>query len=105
MGAEVFQTVAKGETWHADDAFAAAVAEARREHGERGYSGSIAEKTDYVEIECSLPPDADRKTKLMIACAFADALCKHDERIDKWGPAGAIKLGNDEWLFFGWASA
>ncbi len=37
---------------------------------------------------------------------YAEQLVEdQDGRIDdKWGPAGCIDLGNDRYLFFGWAS-
>lgn len=48
MGASTFVTIAKGKT--ADQAFEAARAEALYEHGHGGYTGSIAEKSDFVMI-------------------------------------------------------
>ena len=39
-------------------------------------------------------------------CIFiSDLFEEGDERIDsKWGPAGCIKLNEDTWIFFGYAS-
>lgn len=94
MGAERFEVKAKGRT--AQSAFNRATKEARYEHGHGGYSGTIAEKTEFTVIE--VPKGRDPKD-------YADS----DEALalveDKWGPAGCIKLGKDEWLFFGWASS
>lgn len=96
MGAEVFMQVGKGAT--AQEAFDAAVKEACYEYGHGGYTGSIAEKTNFTLIE---------KSAILGPYEQADKLIDDgDERIDdKWGPAGCIPLGNDEYLFFGWASS
>ncbi len=95
MGADTFHTRSKGKT--SKDAFNAARERARYEDGHGGYTGTIAEKRSFIEI----PLPAGKKpqeyaNKLMEDC---------DPRIDdKWGPAGCIKVSDDEWLFFGWAS-
>lgn len=98
MGATTFTTTAKGKT--AAEAFEAACRQARYDHGHAGYTGTIAEKTEFVAIP--LPPGSDVNT----AEAFADALIRAgDKRVDsKWGPAGCFDLGNGEFMFFGWAS-
>lgn len=84
----------------AEVAFRSAVYDARVEYGNRGYTGSIVEKDGFVVI----PFDRDRK-----GCSgkeYANQLIDEcDERIDdKWGPAGCLSLGDDRYLFFGWAS-
>jgi len=96
MGADTFMNWAKGKT--AKLAFNAAVEEACYEHGHGGYTGTIAEKSSFVMI--ALPAGQD-------AGEYASKLLDADDpRIDdKWGPAGCIELGDDEWLFFGWASS
>ena len=48
MGATNFETSAIGKT--AQEAFNAAVREARYLHGNQGYTGTIAEKNSFVEI-------------------------------------------------------
>lgn len=96
MGAYDFYTTAKGKT--AQEAFNNAVEDARFNYGHAGYTGTIAEKHQFVMI--SLP---EGKTAEEYA---VDLVNNGDDRIDdKWGPAGCISLGNDEWLFFGWASS
>jgi hypothetical protein len=128
MGAADFITTAQGKT--ADEAFRAAVAEAKRRYGHRSYTGSIAEKRAYVELnvaaECAKA--TGRLRTLLVeggawegseyvrslvtrvgygeARALADALLVlEDSRIaEKWGPAGCLHLGGDQWLFFGVAS-
>lgn len=95
MGATTFFCVAKGKT--SRQAFNDAVYDARYEHGHGGYTGTIAEKDDYVMIP--LPQGAD-------PFEYADKLIAEDDpRIDdKWGDAGCIYMGDDKYLFFGWAS-
>lgn len=96
MGAQDFTQGGSGKT--AQLAFSAAVQEALHEYGHRGYTGSLAEKHEFVVID--LPDGADPHE-------YADKLIQEDDpRIsNKWGPAGAIHLGGEEWLFFGWASS
>ena len=80
--------------------FAAAVEQAQYDEGHGGYTGSIAEKTEYVLV-------GTRKT-LEEARVWADDLIeKADHRIDdKWGPAGCIEVEEPKgFLFFGWASS
>ena len=96
MGACTFIDRAKGKT--AVQAFAAAVQQAKYEHGHGGYSGTIAEKGSFVEIP--LPEGKN-------AHQYAEELLDNDDKriSDKWGPAGCIKIGDGEFLFFGWASS
>ena len=96
MGAEIFYHTVSGST--VEEAFNNAVKEACYDHGHGGYTGTIAEKDSYVVIKC---PKGREPTE------YADTLINNgDERIDdKWGPAGAIKVKDNYWLFFGWASS
>jgi hypothetical protein len=95
MGAEVFIMKSKGET--ARQAFDEAVRRAAYDHGHSGYTGTIAEKDSFVMIDM---PHGEN------AIDYANQLIDdRDDRIDdKWGPAGCIKTGEGEFLFFGWAS-
>lgn len=109
MGAQQFSTIASGKD--AREAFNNAVASAQWESGHGGYTGTIAEKDDFVVLPT--PPDID---KLGYASPFP-TYDKDGNRIggapdahwakvnDKWGPAGCYDLGNDRYLFFGWASS
>jgi len=106
MGAETFMQSAKGKT--VKEAFASAREEAQYRFGHDGYTGSIAEKNSFIEI--TIPDDFDpmgHKAPMRRATEYADHLIGEDDpRIDdKWGPAGAIKVEDDKWLFFGWASS
>lgn len=96
MGAESFIVKWKGKT--AKAAFEAIVEETLHWEGHGGYTGTIAEKSEFVVIDLPDNQDAEEYAEsLMDAC---------DARInDKWGPAGCIKLPGEEWLFFGWAAA
>ena len=107
MGATTFETYRDGTDVQA--AFHDAVQDAAWEHGHGGYTGTIAEKSDYVIITDE-PMDSADASRLA-----GDLLDRNDPRVaDKWGPAGAIpvrqptspagKQDPDGWLFFGWAS-
>lgn len=95
MGATDFYTRAKGAT--AKEAFQRAREDALHQEGHGGYTGSIAEKTEFVMI--AVPEGKDPRE-------FAQGMVSlEDSRInDKWGPAGCVPLGGDEWYFFGIAS-
>jgi len=85
MGACDFQHYADGID--VKKAFDTATSEAAYEHGHGGYSGTLAEKSNYVVITST--PLLERE-----AYALADQLMEDDDpRIsDKWGPAGAIPV-------------
>lgn len=90
----MFSRKCTGDT--AKEAFDQAVAASRRDHPQ-GYSGTIAEKDDFVLIE--MPAGAD-------PIEYADHfLVRCDRRLTKWGPAGCVKVKDGEWYFFGWASS
>lgn len=110
MGACNFETIAIGK--NPRDAFNRAVSQAQWEHGHGGYTGTIAEKIDFVVI-----PLPKRTAPFDLANRMMDV---GDSRInDKWGPAGCIEIprhhskirkvelrrGEREYLFFGWASS
>lgn len=96
MGACVFKAVASGKT--AAEAFRNAGEQARYDHGHGGYTGTIAEKHEFVTIAV---PAGVKPTEYANTLLNAD-----DPRIDdKWGPAGCVALGGDRYLFFGWASS
>lgn len=98
MGAETFQQ--EGSGINIKDAFDNAVEDAAYQHGHAGYSGTLAEKQEFIEID--LPKG---ETPYGFSTKLIDA---GDKRIDdKWGPAGAVKVPDmdNTWLFFGWASS
>lgn len=106
MGACDFYQRAKGKT--SKDAFSNAVSDAQYEHGHGGYTGTIAEKHDFVMIKIPAGVLAGMDgTMVEKAQAYAEQLIQNcDPRINnKWGPAGCIDCGDDEYLFFGWASS
>ena len=95
MGATTFGCVSRGAT--AQEAFKSAQEDARWKHGNEGYTGTIAEKSEFTVI--SVPEGTD-------PLIYADQLLNEDDpRVDdKWGPAGCVRVGTDGFYFFGWAS-
>ena len=95
MGAEAFSSTSTGKT--AKEAFWKAVDAAQRKYGYEGYTGSIAEKDEFVMIKA--PKDLD-------PYEYTEKLSEeHDDRIsDKWGPAGCIEVKKGTYYFFGSAS-
>jgi hypothetical protein len=110
MGAETFRQIGRGATHRA--AFQAARDQALYDYGHRGYTGSLAEKQDYVLIEVPATFVHDPEVKgwagpVSREAQYAEKLIDNDDpRISsKWGPAGCIQIALGEWLFFGWASS
>ena len=136
MGACNFSVLAVGQD--ARQAFYRAVADAQWEYGHGGYTGTIAEKGDYVVLKP--PKDMDPVLFAQMvqsywpgrpksewcpegepeSCGYNGELAEKWNELsdtdknavreayqateDKWGPAGCIYLGNEEWQFFGYAS-
>lgn len=103
MGAEQFVTTAKGK--NAQAAFNQARDQALHDHGHSGYSGTIAEKSEFTKIDRTVDSVEE-------AQELADKLMDDgDRRIDdKWGPAGCLYVGRGldgmkTYVFFGWASS
>ena len=103
MGAEEFWHKEVGVT--PEEAFHKAVESAAYEHGHGGYTGTIAEKSDFVMIEVP---------KIYTAMDYIDKLMgEEDPRVaNKWGPAGCVCLGPSKkdpkmkvYMFFGIASS
>ena len=102
MGANSFSCTSYGK--NANEAFNRAVDDALYEYGHGGYTGSIAEKSEFRWITKEV---FESEAK---ACEFAEGLLdEDDDRIsDKWGPAGCISFKSQDgiaYLFFGWASS
>lgn len=85
MGATTFYETARGKT--PEQAFRAAVRQAKQDYGSGGYSGTIAEKNSFTLLE--LPKQYKENPE-----AYADHLIETDDaRItDKYGPAGCILI-------------
>lgn len=96
MGAQTFIHERTSEKT-AKDAFSAARQEAQYNYGHAGYTGTIAEKHDFIML-----PNIDGKTPIQTIehYLYEDKASPVD---DKWGPAGCIKT-DDGFMFFGWAS-
>jgi len=105
-----FMTVGTGKS--AQEAFNNATSDARHEHGHGGYTGTIAEKPGFVLI--TPPKGVDPKQyaewvqgyETSVPAEYQAQLERDRQRIeDKWGPAGAVQIGANKWLFFGIASS
>jgi len=124
MGAETFFATATGSS--ARSAFLEAVDQARHWHGHGGYTGTIAEKRDFVLIRDAFDAIVARARaaghgpfvegllgRMELTPERRAAVTAHlliqlaDPRVDdKWGPAGCIEVpGTNLYLFFGWASS
>ena len=95
MGAQIFCQYIDGTD--AEDSFFRAREAAAWEYGHAGYTGSLAEKDDFIMIDVPKGRDPEE---------YANELIDNgDPRIDaKWGPAGCIRFKKG-FLFFGWASS
>ncbi len=91
MGAYDFTQTAKGR--NAAEAFSNAVTEAAYEHGHGGYTGTCAEKREFLMVMRRAEESVDE-------CVY-----RLTESNDKWGPAFCLDLGGGEFLFFGLASS
>jgi len=96
MGAETFFEIQAGS--NATDAFNTVVDNASHEHGHGGYTGTIAEKYEFLFVVC--PEDVE-------PMFYVEQIMDDDNHFtnDKWGPAGCIDLKNGTYLFFGSASS
>ena len=103
MGAATFYVLTRGQT--ATQAFNEAVREAQYEYGHGGYTGTIAEKGEFVLIDTQT-----FYTRATVMARAEELIDSQDPRVDdKWGPAGALQVKDEasigpEYLFFGWAS-
>lgn len=113
MGAEQFESIAKGAT--IEEAFQKARDEAFYEYGHRGYTGTIAEKQEFRVF--TVPENVLPRTFARWVSEPTQYVDEIPHKLldyvnqaadiydDKWGPAVAIKLEEGEWLFCGWASS
>jgi hypothetical protein len=89
MGASTFENIAWAKT--AKDAFRIAREEAQFENGNGGYTGSLAEKGNFVMIK--VPEKWHGKEQ-----DYGYHLLENDDPLisDKWGPAGCILLQSQD---------
>jgi hypothetical protein len=101
MGAETFTSYIRNDAGlnTPQKAFRAAVENACWEYGHSGYTGTIAEKSEFVTVGSVVTVEEAYK--------LANRLINEgDPRVDdKWGPAGCISIAGKGFLFFGWASS
>jgi hypothetical protein len=97
MGAISFCDKVTGNS--AQEAFDWAVADAAYDYGQTGYTGTIAEKDDF--IMCDPVPEG------LTPEEYYDVLSEDQDHFsdDKWGPAACIDCSNGYYMFFGWASS
>lgn len=114
MGAEEFYTEGYGAS--VQDAFDLAREQAKHEHGHSGYTGTLAEKDNFVILTSMIFDSAEDAKGWARALLFNGPSHSPDESTvhSKYGPAGAVRFGLSEdeeddglqrWLFFGVASS
>ena len=123
MGAESFMEIRKGK--NAQEVFDRLVEDAQWDHGHAGYTGPIAEKSEFLEF--SRPKGMSRDSVIKMVDRLDSVRFLTDGQPDvealqalypkfdmlkvyktydsKWGPALCIELPNKEYLFAGWASS
>jgi hypothetical protein len=109
MGAQEFSVDRTGKTM--GEAFRAAVDAAQWENGHGGYTGTIAEKHDFVRVE--VPKGVDVQTFVGWIEDDGDVPDEYRQEVerardiysDKWGPAVGIEVKPGRFLFLGWASS
>jgi hypothetical protein len=90
MGTERFSCETRGIT--PLQAFDLAITDAEHFYGSRGYTGTIAEKDDFIMIQVP-------KNKNPREYAY-ELLQKYDDRIsNKWGPAGCILIEKNDYKY------
>lgn len=108
MGAYEFFDFSTGTNLR--ESFREAVSSAQWDCGHAGYTGTIAEKDEVRHIDVGTIFTKDQAEERAIQLIEM----RDDRVIDKWGPAGALRVietdGSGEttfdgWLFFGVASS
>lgn len=112
MGAN-FEVVYSTET-DPTKAFREIVEEALYLYGHSGYSGTMAEKGDFVVIDYEAATRAEAEDMAYTIDDECVYVPRPSERrhpkysnyaTDKWGPAGALRVRDGGWVFFGWCSS
>lgn len=114
MGSQNFQEhvqVPKGTS--TNQAFTDARQEAAYAHGHGGYTGTMAEKHECIQLHTvSSRENADILAGMYTSGGYGLEIMNpqaRDKVDDKWGPAGAIRYPidakTDGIVFFGWASS
>ena len=100
MGAQQFENKVSAKS--AREGFDLLVEEAQYESGHGGYTGTIAEKSDYKMVT---PKTGESPEECVERCLEDDDhFCQ-----DKWGSSACVDFGETEgvhtFVFFGWASS
>lgn len=104
MGASIFFETSKGSS--AQAAFDKAVEDALYDYGHSGYTGSIAEKEEFIMIPFTFKSHDPNERETELNRWFLDNLNNDtlDAIEDKWGPAGCTQIAPLLYAFYGWAS-
>ena len=114
MGAEYFEShhpavnQETGQAITSDKAFEACVAQAAYDHGHSGYTGTIAEKYDFVYIGTVDSLEEFRVKAAVYEFHIPENGSWPEYVDDKWGLANLVRIEDPDdphWVFFGWASA
>ena len=113
MGANNFETEEQGQT--VNEAFLRARDHATYMYGHGGYTGTIAEKSEWLVIDLPEGVSIDEAIRFIYCVEYNEKAVPEAHRrwarrwadrvLDKWGPCGAIKSGDNQWTFFGFASS
>jgi hypothetical protein len=95
MGASSFESSGKGKS--AKEVFDRLVSQSQYESG-HSYSGEIGMKRDFQM--CTLPQGMSVRDFINKCFDDESHFCQ-----DKWGPAACVKVGEDTYVFFGYASS
>lgn len=85
MGADSFINMKIGQFKDANEAFSQAVKVNQHMHGHGGYTGTIAEKSDFKMV--TVPKGKDPYDFVQECLDNDDHFCQ-----DKWGPAGCVEV-------------
>ena len=83
---------------HIAEVFDDCVSDAAYDYGHAGYTGTIAEKSGFIlvdEVAETWEEAEDMADTLTEEKGYGE---------DKWGPAAALHVRDQGWLFFGYAS-
>jgi len=97
MGATNFVISTKKQGMTPQEAFAKLRKEAVERYGNRGYTGTIAEKVNFVKVE--IKDESRESITATIRNTVADEYVEGGVS-DKFGPAGLIET-ETEYIFFG----
>lgn len=112
MGAQEFQDASVATD--VAEAFRECVEQAQYDYGHAGYTGTVAEKDEYVVLDLPANVPVELAVQALRESWRSERQAEKrpswlpqrviDAYHDKWGPAVAIRDG-EGWRFVGWASS